>query len=79
MCDLGSGTVRQVIAQGRAEILPFDKQRARRKLTRYLGRDQTRWDARFQRIMEGDPARTGCEWLRMVPDTLRAKDLSYVV
>jgi nitroimidazol reductase NimA-like FMN-containing flavoprotein (pyridoxamine 5'-phosphate oxidase superfamily) len=44
VCDLATGLVRQVIARGRAEILPFDVARGRRKLSRYLGEDETRWD-----------------------------------
>ena len=36
-CNLATGLVRQVIARGRAEVLPFDVPRGRRKLTRYLG------------------------------------------
>lgn len=39
-CNLATGLVRQVIARGRAEVLPFDVPRGRRKLTRYLGADQ---------------------------------------
>ena len=40
VCDLATGLVRQVIARGTAEILPFDVPRGRRKLTRYLGADE---------------------------------------
>jgi Pyridoxamine 5'-phosphate oxidase len=47
VCDLATGLVQQVIARGRAEILPFDVARGRRKLSRYLGQDETRWDDRF--------------------------------
>lgn len=54
-CNLATGLVRQVIARGRAEVLPFDVPRGRRKLTRYLGADQTRWDQRFLRYLLDDP------------------------
>jgi len=49
-CNLATGLVRQVIARGRAEVLPFDVPRGRRKLTRYLGADRARWDQRFPAI-----------------------------
>jgi hypothetical protein len=76
-CDLITGRVRQVIARGRAELLPFDIPRGRRKLTRYLGADETRWDQRFRRYLHDDPAEKGTTWLRLRPDSLLARDLSY--
>jgi nitroimidazol reductase NimA-like FMN-containing flavoprotein (pyridoxamine 5'-phosphate oxidase superfamily) len=79
VCDLDSGLVRQVIAHGTAEILPFDVPRGRRKLTRYLGADESKWDDRFRRYLYDDPARTGTTWLRLLPVSLTAKDLSYTV
>ena len=78
-CDLSTGTVRQVIARGRAELLPFDVPRGRRKLTRYLGDDETRWDERFRRYLHDDPAGKGTIWLRLRPVHLAARDLSYSV
>jgi methylenetetrahydrofolate reductase (NADPH) len=50
---------RQVIARGRAELLPFDVPRGRRKLARYLGGDEGRWDDRFTSYLYRDPAETG--------------------
>src|SRR5690625_8007669 len=35
-CDLTSGEVRQVVAHGDAEEMPWDADRVRRKLARYL-------------------------------------------
>jgi hypothetical protein len=78
-CNLATGVVRQVIARGQAEILPFDVPRGRRKLTRYLGADETRWDQRFRCYLLDDPAKAGTSWLRLRPDSLIAKDLSYTV
>jgi Pyridoxamine 5'-phosphate oxidase len=78
-CDLTTGTVRQVIARGRAELLPFDVPRGRRKLARYLGADETRWDERFRRYLHDDPAGKGTTWLRLRPAMLTARDLSYAV
>jgi nitroimidazol reductase NimA-like FMN-containing flavoprotein (pyridoxamine 5'-phosphate oxidase superfamily) len=76
-CDLATGTVRQVIARGQAELLPFDVLRGRRKLIRYLGADETRWDRRFRHYLHDDPASQGTTWLRLRPDSITAKDLSY--
>ncbi|GAA2349033.1 pyridoxamine 5'-phosphate oxidase family protein [Streptomyces cuspidosporus] len=78
-CELATGLVRQVIARGRAELVPFDVGRGRRKLTRYLGADESRWDARFTHYLHDDPARRGTTWLRLEPSSLTAKDLSYTV
>jgi Pyridoxamine 5'-phosphate oxidase len=79
VCDLATGLVQQIIARGRAEILPFDVARGRRKLSRYLGQDETRWDRRFRHYLHDDPAHTGTVWLRLRPDSLVAQDLSYSV
>jgi hypothetical protein len=78
-CALTIGAVRQVIARGRAELLPFDVPRGRRKLTGYLGADETRWDERFRRYLHDDPAGKGTTWLRLRPASLTARDLSYAV
>lgn len=78
-CDLVTGSVRQVIARGRAELVPFDVARGRRKLTRYLGADEALWDARFVHYLHDDPAERGTMWLRLVPASLTAQDLSYSV
>lgn len=77
VCDTTTGLVRQVIAHGRAELLPFDVPRGRRKLSRYLGTDETRWDARFEHYLYDDPGRRGTTWLRLRPTSLTATDLSY--
>ncbi|MEU9566624.1 pyridoxamine 5'-phosphate oxidase family protein [Streptomyces sp. NPDC048161] len=79
VCDVGTGLVRQVIARGQAEILPFDVPRGRRKLNRYLGADDAKWDNRFRHYLLDDPAEQGTAWLRLRPDSLVAKDLSYSV
>ena len=76
-CDLSTGRIRQVIARGSAEVLAFDVARDRRKLGRYLGDDEERWDQRFRRYLYEDPAEKGTAWLRLRPRSLVAKDLSY--
>jgi len=77
-CDVAVGLVRQVIARGRAGILPFDVERGRRKLARCLGTDEALWDERFVRYLYADPARHGTVWLRLEPASLKAADLSFV-
>lgn len=77
VCDLGTGLVRQVIARGRAEVLPFDTERGHRKLSRYLGQDETSWDLRFRRYLHDDPAESGTVWIHLQPTTITATDLSY--
>lgn len=79
VCDTATGLVRQVIARGRAELLPFDIPRGRRKLSRYLGPDETRWDTRFRHYLHDDPTERGTVWLRLRPSSLTATDLSYRV
>ena len=74
-CDLDSGTVRQVSARGNAELLAFDPDRARRKLVRYLGPDESTWDARFQiEALATDPS---TRLVRLRPQRLIARDLSF--
>jgi hypothetical protein len=58
-------------------VLAFDVARGRRKLARYLGADEERWDQRFRRYLHDDPAEKGTAWLRVVPSALVASDLSY--
>jgi nitroimidazol reductase NimA-like FMN-containing flavoprotein (pyridoxamine 5'-phosphate oxidase superfamily) len=74
-CDLRTGEVLQVTARGAAEVLPFDPERARRKLRRYLGPDEASWDA--DRFLTGTFEDPSARLVRLVPRTLRARDLSY--
>jgi nitroimidazol reductase NimA-like FMN-containing flavoprotein (pyridoxamine 5'-phosphate oxidase superfamily) len=73
-CDLTTGEVLQVTAQGTAEVVPFDPDRARRKLTRYLGADEAVWDERLRAGTFEDPS---VRFVRLAPRTLRARDLSF--
>lgn len=72
-CDLSTGSVLQVVARGPAELLPFDADRARRWGSRYLGRDERDW-GRFADSVFRDPT---TRFVRVVPATLRARDLSW--
>ncbi|MQS06704.1 pyridoxamine 5'-phosphate oxidase family protein [Streptomyces alkaliphilus] len=66
------GLTRQVIANGSAELLPFDVPRGRRKLSRYPGPDGSRWDERFRRHLHDDPGERGTVWSRPRPRRPRA-------
>jgi len=73
-CDLDTGEVLQVRASGRAEIVPFDADRALRKLSRYLGPEVERWDERFTSGTFDD---SSARFVRLAPARLRARDLSF--
>jgi hypothetical protein len=73
-CDLQTGRVVQVTAAGEAAVVPFDADRARRKLVRYLGPDEARWDERFRAGTFGDKS---VRFVCLEPATLRARDLSF--
>jgi nitroimidazol reductase NimA-like FMN-containing flavoprotein (pyridoxamine 5'-phosphate oxidase superfamily) len=81
--DVETGEVKGVTATGDAEIVPFDPARAKRKLARYLGPDETLWDPRFRSSWDmnartrADDEPTGLG--RLVPRTLRAGDSSFKV
>lgn len=73
-CEFDSGITQQVIARGLGTTAPFDRARGRRKLVRYLGGDESRWDKRF--TLDG-AAEAGAVWVKLVPDTLLVNDLSF--
>lgn len=73
-CDVGTGEVLQVIAKGSAQQRPYDAERARRKLTKYLGPDESRWDrGRFSDV----DVSQGAWFVRLEPASMSARDLSY--
>ena len=74
-CDLTAGECLQVVASGLGEVVPYDAERGRRKLERYLGSDHNSWDERFQGYLSEEP---GTRWLRIRPTHLTTKDLSFV-
>lgn len=77
-CDLRTGQVRQVTARGEGVVVPFDPERARRKLVRYLGPDETAWDPRFTVRYLSEPGQA-TRLVRLVPERLTATDLSFFV
>lgn len=72
-CDLDTGETRQVSARGRAEMLALDPARSYRKLSRYLGPDETTWDPRFSAYL----TMTDSQLVRLSPERLVAQDLSF--
>lgn len=73
ICELNTGEVRQVRARGAAEVQPFERDRAYRKLSRYLGPDERRWDnSRFS--LEPDAT---TRFVKLTPDRIEALDLSF--
>jgi hypothetical protein len=75
-CELDTGEVFQLSAEGEAEIYQLDPGRAGRILQRYLGPDAARWPGRFTRGTFHDPA---TRMIRLEPSRLQARDLSYGV
>jgi Pyridoxamine 5'-phosphate oxidase len=73
-CDLETGRVHQLTAEGEAEIYQLDAGRAHRMLQRYLGADASRWPQRFKHGTFDDPA---TRLIRLEPGELEARDLSY--
>jgi nitroimidazol reductase NimA-like FMN-containing flavoprotein (pyridoxamine 5'-phosphate oxidase superfamily) len=73
-CDLQTGECLQVVARGHGELVPYDRERGRRKLERYLGPDHSAWDTRFRRYLSDAPE---ARWLMIAPTSLTATDLSF--
>jgi hypothetical protein len=67
------GIVHHVGIRGRAVVEPFDPERARRLLTRYLGSAEADWDKRFVDTLADDDN----VFVRVVPETVVARDASY--
>jgi hypothetical protein len=74
-CDLASGEVLQVTVRGATEIVPFQREIAIRKLSKYLGADQSRWPQERFRDPLTDPS---MRLVRLVPARPPAlRDLSF--
>ena len=71
--DLASGVLRHVGIRGVAEVLPLERQRLHRLLSRYLGGDETRWDAKLrQNVIDKLDL-----MIRVIPEAIVARDQSY--
>jgi nitroimidazol reductase NimA-like FMN-containing flavoprotein (pyridoxamine 5'-phosphate oxidase superfamily) len=69
-CDLERLEFLQVIMRGKAEVVPYDEERSRRKRRRYLGDDESTWPADLKDF--DDDARL----VRFVPERTIVQDLS---
>ncbi len=73
-CELADAEVLSVTCRGTAQVVPLDRARALRKLTRYLGPDPQTWPARFSEPLD-DPA---TRLVRFTPDRApQLRDLSW--
>ncbi|WP_245692022.1 pyridoxamine 5'-phosphate oxidase family protein [Streptomyces katrae] len=73
-CELADAEVLSVTCRGTAQVVPLDRARALRKLTRYLGPDPRTWPARFSEPLD-DPA---TKLVRFTPNrTPHLRDLSW--
>ncbi|MFD6948569.1 pyridoxamine 5'-phosphate oxidase [Nocardiopsis sp. TSRI0078] len=69
-CDLEELEFLQVIMRGEAEVVPYDEERSRRKLRRYLGEDESIWPTDFRDFDEDT------RFIRFVPERTIVQDLS---
>ncbi len=70
-----TGGVEHVGMRGRASVRPFEAERARTLLRRYLGQDETLWDARFRNTLTD----SGNVLIAFTPETAVVRDVSYAV
>jgi hypothetical protein len=70
------GLVHHVGMRGRASLEPFDPERARRLLERYVEGPKHTWDPRFRATLER-PQHEGAVLVCFRPDTVVARDVSY--
>ena len=70
---VSSGRVEHVGMRGRAAVVSFDVDRARRLLRRYLGEREETWDARFRGALESPDTLL----VRFTPETVVVRDVSF--
>ncbi len=69
------GLVQHVGMRGRGVIVPFERERARRLLRRYIGTDEAHWNPRFSATLD-DAANI---LIRVIPETVVVRDVSYMI
>jgi hypothetical protein len=72
--DVATGLNQHVGLRGRAEVVPFDAEKAKTIFRRYFGPDEQEWDGRFADVFTGE---LGLELIRFVPETVIMRDQSY--
>jgi hypothetical protein len=70
---LPAGRVRHVGMRGAATVQSWDRARAARLLSRYLGPDQSRWEDRIKFALDDNSNR----WIRFEAETVVVRDQSY--
>ncbi|HEV2914193.1 MAG TPA: hypothetical protein VGX92_13005 [Pyrinomonadaceae bacterium] len=73
--DAGAGLVQHLGFRGRARLVPLDRQRMKRLLSRYLGEETSAWDQRFVEILDD----ADFVFVRFEPETAVVRDQSYLV
>ncbi len=73
--DPSTGLVQHAGFRGRATVEPFDRDRAQRLFSRYLGEDEAEWDAMFREALDD----TGLVFVRFDAETVVVRDQSYSV
>ena len=71
--DVRTGLVQHVGMRGKATIQPWEPDRMRRLLARYLGEDADGWPHRFRAAVDDHTNR----WVRFVSDSTVVRDQSY--
>jgi hypothetical protein len=69
-----TGLSHHVGIRGRADVVPFEAERARTIFRKYFGPDETAWDPRFDDVFTGE---LGLEMVRIWPETVVVRDQSY--
>ncbi len=77
--EMDTGRVLQAMATGKVEVTPYDVDRARRMLVRYLGADESTWSTKPDDypgyLRDGGPP--GAVWLRLKPKRILAFNFSF--
>ena len=74
--DRESGLVQHVGFRGRATLEPWNVQRAKRLLARYLGEDETKWHR--DRFLDGLDDSSTQLFVKFEPETAIVRDQSYL-
>ena len=74
--DPSTGRVHHVGMRGRATVEPFDPERAKRLLSRYLDGPTDAWDPMFAKVLANPDDHV---FVRFDPETVVARDQSYTV
>lgn len=74
--DVNTGLVQHVSFRGRATVEPWDIERAKRVLSKYLGNDMATWDQK--RFVDGLTKPEDWLFVKFEPETVMIRDQSYL-